>query len=90
MVCPETETAKRRFFMKNVKISLHSFEDMKEFNRITCGLDYPVDVAKGNYIVNAKSNMGLFTFETNTDIDLIIHSDNYKDYLSRIGKFLVD
>lgn len=76
--------------MKNVKISLHSFEEMKEFNRITCGFDYPVDVAKGNYIVNAKSIIGLFTFDTNTDIDVIIHSDNYKDYLSRIGKFLVD
>ena len=47
-------------------------------------------MANGNYIVNAKSIMGLFTFDTNKDIDLIIHSDNYKDYLSRIGKFLVD
>lgn len=76
--------------MKSVKVSLHSFDEMKEFNKITCNYDYPVDLVSGNYKVNAKNIIGLFTFDTNTALDLIIHSDNYKDYLSSIGKFLVD
>lgn len=90
LVLQEKHYIREGDFMKSVKISLHSFDDIKEFNRITCGFDYPVDIAAGNYKVNAKSIMGLFTFETNTDLDLIIHSDNYKDYLTRIDKFLVD
>ncbi len=76
--------------MKNVKISLGSLEDIKEFNRITCSFDSPVSLTMGNYKVNAKSLIGLFTVDTNTKVDLMIDSDNYKDYLSRIDKFLVD
>lgn len=76
--------------MKNVKISLGSLEDIKEFNRITCSFDSPVSLSVGNYKVNAKSIVGLFTIETNTKVDLMIDSDNYRDYLSKIDKFLVD
>lgn len=76
--------------MKNVKISLKSLDEIKEFNKITCAFDSPVDLVMGNYKVNAKSLIGLFTVDTNAKVDLNIHSDNYKDYLSSIGKFLVD
>lgn len=76
--------------MKNAHISFSSLEEIKEFNRITCSVDYNVELASGNYKVDAKSLVGLFTFDVNQRLDLIIYSDNYADYLSQISKFLVD
>ncbi len=76
--------------MKNVKISFSSLEDIKEFNRVTCSNDFDAELSLGNYKVDAKSLVGLFTFDINQKLDLTIYSDNYADYLSQIGKFLVD
>ena len=76
--------------MKNVKNALSSFEDIKEFNRITCMYDLSADLSTGNYKVNPRSLIGLFTLDTGKKLNLTIYSDNYNDYLERIGKFLVD
>lgn len=76
--------------MKNVKISFSSLEDIKEFNKVTCSNDCNVELSSGNYKVDAKSLVGLFTFDINQKLDLTIYSDNYADYLSQISKFLVD
>lgn len=75
--------------MKNVQILLRSLEDIKEFNRITCSYsDLPVDVSSGEYTVDAKSLIGLFSIDTDKKLDLKINSDNYNDYLMKISKFL--
>lgn len=76
--------------MKKVQISFSSLEDIKEFNRISCSVDFSVELASGNYKVDAKSLVGLFTLDVNQRLDLTIYSDNYADYLSQISKFLVD
>lgn len=76
--------------MKQVQISFSSLEDIKEFNRITCSVDFDVELSSGNYKVDAKSLVGLFTFDVNQRLDLTIYSDNYADYLAEIGRFLVE
>lgn len=76
--------------MKQTQISFSSLEDIKEFNRITCSAPFDVELSSGNYKVDAKSLVGLFTFDINQRLDLTIYSDNYADYLSEISKFLVE
>lgn len=76
--------------MTNVKISLGSLEDIKEFNRLTCGIDAPADLSEGSYKVNAKNLIGLFTLDTNQALILSVHSDNCREYLKSISKFLVN
>lgn len=76
--------------MKQVQISFSSLEDIKEFNRITYSVDFDVELSSGNYKVDAKSLVGLFTFDVNQRLDLTIYSDNYADYLAEIGRFLVE
>lgn len=76
--------------MTNVKISLSSLDDIKEFNKLTCGFDAEADLTEGNYKVDAKSLIGLFTLDMNQALDLSIHSDNCRDYLKSISRFLVN
>lgn len=76
--------------MTNVKICLGSFEDIKEFNALTCSFEAPTDLSEGSYRVNAKSLVGLFSLDMNRELDLSIHSDNCRDYLNSISKFLVN
>lgn len=76
--------------MTNVKICLGSLADIKEFNKLICSIDVPADLSEGNYKVDAKSLVGLFSLDMNQALDLSIHSDNCRDYLQSISKFLVN
>ena len=83
----------RSMTTKNIRVKLENGAEARPVALLVqeaSKYDSVIYIQAGGRRVNAKSIMGLFTFEPNTCLDLIIHSDNYKDYLTRIDKFLVD
>ncbi|MDF2944135.1 MAG: hypothetical protein K0S01_2993 [Herbinix sp.] len=58
--------------MKKIKISLNSFDKVKDFVDITCKLDYDIDLISGRYVVNGQSIMGIFSLDLSKPIDVTI------------------
>lgn len=49
--------------MKKMKISLSSIEDVKEFVALTNSYSFDSDLVSGRYAVDAKSIMGIFSLD---------------------------
>ncbi len=72
--------------MTEVKILLNTVAKVKDFaDQIT---KYPCDcdIVSGNYVIDAKSIMGIFSLDVSRPINLRIHEDNAD--LSRIQEFI--
>lgn len=78
--------------MKSVTISLKNNDStsfVKEFVNIVNRFDCDFDLLSGRYIIDAKSIMGIFSLDLNTDIELAIHTGDQK-LLKEIEEALVD
>jgi hypothetical protein len=58
--------------MRKVKISLDSFEKIKDFINISYQLDYDLKLISGRYIANGKSIMGIFNLDLSGPIEVNI------------------
>ena len=77
--------------MKTVQISLNSIDKVKSFVNSISQFDYDFDLISGRYVIDAKSIMGIFSFDLSKPIDLAIHSgDNTDEILEVIKPYLVD
>lgn len=75
--------------MTTVIISLQAINDVKEFVNIVMRFDFDVDLVSGRYAIDAKSIMGIFSLDLSKPIELHAHTDNAKEFLDAIGKFIV-
>ena len=75
--------------MKTVKVSIDSIEKVKEFVTIVNEYPYDFDLVTGRYVINAKSIMGIFSLYLSKPIELHAHTDNAKEFLNAIDKFIV-
>ena len=66
--------------MTTVTISLQAINDVKEFVNIVMRFDFDVDLVSG---------MGIFSLDLSKPIELHAHTDNAKEFLDAIGKFIV-
>ena len=77
--------------MKTVQISLNSIGKVKSFVNTITQFDYDFDLISGRYVIDAKSIMGIFSFDLSKPIDLAIHTDeNLDDILEVIKPYLID
>jgi len=76
-------------FMTTVTISLQAINDVKEFVNIVMRFDFDVDLVSGRYAIDAKSIMGIFSLDLSKPIELHAHTDNAKEFLEAIDKFIV-
>lgn len=76
-------------FMTTVTISLQAINDVKEFVNIVMRFDFDVDLVSGRYAIDAKSIMGIFSLDLSKPIELHAHTDNAKEFLNAIDKFIV-
>ncbi|CBL16712.1 HPr family phosphocarrier protein [Ruminococcus champanellensis] len=75
--------------MTTVTISLQAINDVKEFVNIVMRFDFDVDLVSGRYAIDAKSIMGIFSLDLSKPIELHAHTDNAKEFLDAIDKFIV-
>ncbi|WP_462282342.1 HPr family phosphocarrier protein [Ruminococcus champanellensis] len=75
--------------MTTVTISLQAINDVKEFVNIVMRFDFDVDLVSGRYAIDAKSIMGIFSLDLSKPIELHAHTDNAKEFLNSIDKFIV-
>ena len=75
--------------MTTVTISLQAINDVKEFVNIVMRFDFDVDLVSGRYAIDAKSIMGSFSLDLSKPIELHAHTDNAKEFLNAIDKFIV-
>ncbi len=75
--------------MTTVTISLQAINDVKEFVNIVMRFDFDVDLVSGRYAIDAKSIMGIFSLDLSKPIELHAHTDNAKEFLEAIDKFIV-
>lgn len=64
--------------MQEVKISLKSINDVKQFVQTITMLDGDYDVISGKYIVDAKSILGLFSVDLSKPVTLRIEVEDAK------------
>ena len=75
--------------MTTVTISLQAINDVKEFVNIVMRFDFDVDLVSGRYAIDAKSIIGIFSLDLSKPIELHAHTDNAKEFLNAIDKFIV-
>ena len=62
--------------MKTVKISLNSIDKVKSFVNEITKYDYDFDLVSGRYVIDAKSNMRIFSLDLSKSIALNLHADD--------------
>ncbi|MCI8633177.1 MAG: HPr family phosphocarrier protein [Lachnospiraceae bacterium] len=76
--------------MSSVKVLINSFAKARRFHHIISQFDGEFDLLQDRYIVNAKSQLGIFSLDISRPLRLDIHSeDNLDHILETISSFLV-
>ena len=71
-------------------LSLNSFEKVRDFVNAVTECDTDVNLISGNYVVNAKSIMGIFSLDLSKPIQLNIHmEDEDTEILEALKPYLV-
>ena len=71
-------------------IILKSFEAVKNFVDIANTKPYDIELVSGNYVVNAKSIMGVFSLDLTKPIGIEAHTDDAAAFLAEIAPYKVD
>ena len=65
--------------MKTVTVSLNSIDKVKSFVKDITRYDNDFDLVAGHNFIDAKSIMGIFSFDLSKPLQLNIHSKNHAD-----------
>ena len=77
--------------MKTVNISLNSIDKVKAFVNDVTKFDTDFDLISGRYVIDAKSNMGIFSLDLSKPIELNIHGeDNVEKVLEILKPYIVE
>lgn len=74
--------------MKSVNVCLSSPQAVQTFVEVLSGLDGNFDLVSGDYILDAKSLMGIFTFDLSRPLQLKVYNDT-EENMAAIKPFLV-
>lgn len=74
---------------KNIKISLKTIDDVKDFVNIVTKYNFDIELSSGRYVVDAKSIMGIFSLELDKNITLTAHTNEETDFFDKIKKYTV-
>lgn len=68
-------------------ISLATIENINKFYHIVCHKEYDVDVARGRHCVDAKSVMGIYSFDLSKPVEVQLHceKDEYDKTIDEIA-----
>ena len=76
--------------MKSVQISINTAEKVKSFIKDIAKIECDCDLVSGNYSVNAKSMMGIFSLDISKPVYLNIYTeDNSNEVFDVLAAYLV-
>lgn len=80
--------------MVNKKINLDTIDKVQALVGAATEASFEIDILTDNFIVNAKSIMGIFSLDRSSPVNISINADEgdegFKDFLERIGEYIVD
>lgn len=77
--------------MTTLEISLVTIDQIKRFVDLVSSIDGDADLVSGRYTVDAKSIMGIFSFDISKPMELRIHreADELGEVLEQLREFEV-
>lgn len=76
--------------MSSVKILINSFAKVRRFHQLISQFDGDFDLLQDRYVIDAKSQLGIFSLDISRPLRLDIHSDENLDHiLETIAEYLV-
>ncbi len=75
--------------MVKTTIRLNTAQDIRDFLNAVARQNYNVELVSGDSTIDAKSVMGLFSFDTENPVELHAHTQDASEFLSSIKKFIV-
>ncbi len=75
--------------MIKTTIRLNTTQDIRDFLSAVSKQDYNVELVSGDSSIDAKSVMGLFSFDRSAPIELCAHTQDASEFFGLIGKFIV-
>ena len=76
--------------MKEVKIKLTTFDNVKRFLKSVSACKYDIDLQSGRYAVNAKSTMGILSLDLSQPLTMVIYSDDCEKLISELNDYIVE
>ena len=77
--------------MKTVRVCLDSIDKVKGFVNDISRFNTDFDLISGRYVIDAKSNMGIFSLDLSKPIELTIHeSDEIDEILKALQPYVVE
>lgn len=62
--------------MVKVIVNLNEMKKLNGFVNEVATFESNVDAVRGRYVIDAKSIMGMFSFDLSKDVEIILHSDD--------------
>ena len=75
--------------MTTTKIKLSTFADVQVFVNTIMKFPFDIDLVSGRYIVDAKSIMGIYSLDLNSEIELRAHTEDAEELFAAIDKYIV-
>ena len=70
-------------------VNLNKTNSINKFVENISKYECDIDIIKGNYIIDAKSLMGIFTLDLSEDVTIEIHSDD-KNVITKFEEDIKD
>lgn len=61
------------------KVKLNSIEKVNRFTSVTMTFTSDIDVSINNYVIDAKSALGILTFDLRKPLNVVIHSNDEEE-----------
>ena len=75
--------------MKSVQIKLSAIKDIKSFVETVGKYSADAKLKSGNYMVDARSLMGIFSLDLMKPVDLIVKGDDSVLLLDKVSQYIV-
>ena len=75
--------------MKSILIKLDFADSVKEFVSIVEKYPYEIDLRCGRHVVNAKSVLGILSFDLSDAVVLEVYSDECNELINELSRFIV-
>ncbi|NLJ16461.1 MAG: HPr family phosphocarrier protein [Clostridiales bacterium] len=76
--------------MKNVRVLLNNVEKVKDFVDLIEKSGAMCEIGDGNYFVDARSIIGIFSLDTSKPLDLKIDGNSFDTLVEKINKYVVN
>jgi len=75
--------------MRSVQIKLSAIDDIKNFVNTIGKYSTDAKLRSGNYMVDARSLMGIFSLDLMKPVDLIVKGDDSVLLLDKVSQYIV-